>query len=303
MSIKNHRSILVCGGTGFVGSEIAKGFLQQGKSVRILARKNPTHWISNAKYVFGDVFDDSALDKAMKGCDAVVNAIQFPNAPLENPSKGQTYEHVDAEGTEAVVRAAKRNGLNRILYISGAGTDEGKPEPWFRAKWRAETSIRNSGLVYTIFRPSWIYGPFDRTLNKLVLMTKLSPFVFILGSGYKIQPLFVEDVAELVSTAVDNSKAFNQTYEIGGPQALTMKEILQCVATVLGKKRHYIVIPKSFVATVFSMLEKIPMVPVTREALDFITMDVSIPSSKLERVKNDLCVEPKSLREGLSHYL
>lgn len=297
------KKILICGGTGFVGSEIAKALIDRQKSVRILARKKAKNEIPGAEYTFGDVFEEAALDRAMKDCDTVINAVQFNNAPFENPSKGQTYEKVDAEGTEAIVRAAKRNNLSRMLYMSGAGTEEGKTETWFKAKWRAETAIRNSGMTYTIFRPSWMYGPHDQSLNKFARMIRLSPIVWVLGSGYKIQPLYVKDMANLVSKAVDLPTTYNQIYQVGGPQALTMKEVLQCVTRVLHKKRIFVTLPKSAAAPLFSFLEILPGVPITRDALDFLTMDVSIPVVELERVKKDFGMTPHSLENALKMYL
>lgn len=299
----SHQKILVCGGTGFVGSEIAKQLVKDGKSIRILTRKNPKNPISNVEYVMGDVFDKESLDQAMKDCDTVINAVQFKNAPFENPSKGLTYEKVDAEGTEEIVKASARNGLSRILYISGAGTAEGRTEPWFRAKIRAEKAIRNSGLIYTIFRPSWMIGPHDKSLNKFISMIRLFPIVFILGSGYRIQPLFVDDMAKMVSASINLPKAQNQVYEVGGPESLTMKEILQCVAKVLRKKRWFITVPKSVAAPFFSFLEMLPGVPVTRDALDFLTMDTSISQKELDRVNHDLGIHMKTLDSTLQNYL
>lgn len=296
-------SILICGGTGFLGSHIVRSLASRHLHLRVLTRKARTSTVADVEYIQGNVFDPASLEKAMQGCDTVINAVQFDNAPFENPSKGLTYEKVDAEGTEAIVRAAKASGVKRMIYISGAGTSAEKTEAWFRAKWRAEQAVKSSGAQWTIFRPSWIYGPDDHSLNRMITMIRWSPLVSILGKGYRIQPVFVDDVANLVAKSVDAPHTFGQIYQVGGPEALTMNEMLQCTARILRKKRMYLNIPKPVAGLLFSILEKIPGFPVTRASLDFVTMDIVIPKSEQEKVEKDFQIKLVTLQEGLQTYL
>ncbi len=296
--------ILVCGGTGFVGSHIVEKIGLQHK-VRVLSRnpdklskKNP-----NVEYVAGNLFDPASLEKAMQGCDVVINAAQFDNAPFENPKKNLTYEKVDAQGTENIVAAAKKIGIARILYISGAGTSEEKNEPWFSAKIRAERAVKNSGMKWTIFRPSLIYGKDDRSLNRMIPMIRYSPIVFILGKGYRIQPVFINDVAEIVASAVNNPISYDQIYELGGPESLTMRQILQMIAKVLHKQRLFISIPKSLAKLGFGLMEIIPGSFVTKSALDFITMDVHIADDELKKVEKDFQIRLQPLEKAIQTYL
>src|SRR5439155_1392398 len=127
---------------------------------------DPSRRMAGTEFAKGDIFDEPSLNSAMVGCDTLIIASQFKNAPFENRFRGLTYEKVDGEGTERQVAAAKKAGVQRIIYMSGAGTREGRTEPWFRAKLRAEKAVTQSGMNWTIFRPSWIYGPTDKSLNK-----------------------------------------------------------------------------------------------------------------------------------------
>lgn len=295
--------ILVCGGTGFVGSAIVKKLIDR-HSVTILTRSaHPKNTIPGVEYVRGDISNISDIENAMKNCEVVINATQFDNAPFENPRKGKTYEKVDGDGTVNVVHAAKKMNISHILYISGAGVEEGKTENWFRAKLRAESAVRNSGIPYTIFRPSWVYGKNDRSLNRMIPMIRYSPVAFILGKGYRIQPIYIDDVANIVAKAIELSKAHNQVYELAGPESLTMKEILSTVARVLKKRRFYVHVPKSLAGIAFSILEKIPGSIITRAALDFITMNVVISEEEQKRIQNDFEISPLSLEKGLKTYL
>lgn len=296
--------ILVCGGTGFVGSNIVDHLILQKHQVRVLTRNlKRAKPKKNVELIQGNLSDLQSLQDAMKNCDVVINAAQFDNAPFENPSKGLTYEKVDAEGTENIVRAIIHTRIPRVLYISGAGVDEQKKEPWFRAKVRAEKAIRNSGTQWTIFRPSWIYGSGDRSLNRMIPMIRYSPVVFILGKDYRIQPIHIHDVSSVVAKAINNPKTFGQIYELGGPEKLTMKEILSTAAQVMKKPRLYVSIPKALAAPLFSILEKIPGLPVTRAALDFITMDVTISEDEIKKAQNEFQMQFARLEIGLQSYL
>src|SRR5262245_16062186 len=160
--------IVVTGGTGFIGREVVKRLLESsGDDVAVTTRDpaGPDPFGGRVERVQAFAGDPISLGKAFTRADVVVHAIQFPNHPVEDPSRGRTYEEVDGKGTEVAVRVAKALGVRRFVYVSGAGAGQGRPQPWFRAKDRAETAIRESGMEYAIFRPSWVYGPRDRSMN------------------------------------------------------------------------------------------------------------------------------------------
>src|SRR4051794_4811148 len=186
--------------------------------------------------VRGDRGGTASLDAATRGIDVVVHAVQFPNHPVENPRKGWTYEQVDGAGTERMVAAAQKNGVRRFVYLSGAGARPGRTEPWFRAKERAERAVTSSGMQYVILRPSWIYGPDDRSMNKFVAFVRLLPVVPVIGwGGEQVQPVAVADVANVAAAAVYEPAATNKVFEIGSPPPISMDEILRTIMRVLGK--------------------------------------------------------------------
>ncbi|MCB0308992.1 MAG: complex I NDUFA9 subunit family protein [Bdellovibrionales bacterium] len=296
---------LVTGGTGFIGSSIVRQLIKNRETVHVLTR-NPfyvprSRRIPGAVYIQGDVFDASSLRRAMKGCDAVINAVQFENAPFENPKKGLTYERVDGEGTVNQVDAAKESSVKRFIYISGAGVREGRQEPWFKAKLKAEKAVQESGLQWSIFRPSWIYGPEDQSLNKFSLFARISPVVPIIGSGKeKIQPVYVEDVASIISLALNAEKSFNQIFEIGGPEILTMREIVKTLLRVQGKKRLILPHPKPLMKLIASILQYFPGRPLTPGAIDFVTMEEYVDTAPLLKV---FPMSLTSLQKGLTQYM
>ena len=233
-------NVLVAGGTGFIGRHVVDELVRRGKfELRVMTRDpEKARRRADVEYVHGDISDPSSLVEATRDVEGVVHCVQFPNHPVENPRRGWTYEKVDGEGTERMVAACIGNGVRRFVYLSGAGVRPGRTEPWFRAKERAERAVTNSGMEYVIIRPSWVYGPEDRSLNKFVAFTKYLPVVPVIGTGQeRVQPVLVFDVARVAAAAVDNPEATNQVFELGSREPLSMDEILRTVQRVLGKRR------------------------------------------------------------------
>jgi uncharacterized protein YbjT (DUF2867 family) len=296
--------ILIAGGTGFVGGGIVREFARRGKPVAVLTRN-----ASRAKrfpgldveFREGDVTRPESLAAAMHGVESVVGCQQFPNSPFENPGKGYTFEKVDAEGTENLNRAAKAAGVKGYVYLSGAGAAPTGP-PWFRAKWRAETAVRESGLTYTILRPSWVYGPEDRSLNRFLGMSRFLPFVPLIGNAdqQRMQPVFIDDVGRAVAESLDNPAAANQLFELGGPDIMSMTEVVRTALQVAGRKRLLLSSPKPVMKLVASVLQFAPGRPLTPDAVDFITGDALGDPAAIQRA---LGLRLTPLREGLATYL
>jgi nucleoside-diphosphate-sugar epimerase len=295
--------VLVAGGTGFIGSRVVDALLAKGEHrVKVMTR-DPAHARPKlgVGFVWGDVSDPATLEAATRDIDVVVHAVQFPNHPVENPRRGWTYEQVDGAGTERMAAASAKNGVKRFVYLGGAGTRPGRTEPWFRAKERAENAITSSGMEYVILRPSWIYGPDDRSMNKFVAFVKYLPVVPVIGSGQeRVQALHVEDVGKVVAAAVDNPDAANRVFELGSRPPLTMDEIIRTIMRVLGKRKPLIHQPAWFVKIPAAVIQYLPNAPLSPGAVDFITMDEQVDPSAAEQVFG---IQFRSLEAGLREYL
>lgn len=294
--------VLVAGGTGFIGSQIVKQLLRYGHKVIVMTR-NPDRARGSvpagADLRQGDVHDKASLEKAMLGVEAVVAAVQFPNHPVENPRKGHTYVKVDGEGTIRLVEAAHKAGVKRFIYLSGAGAREGRTEPWFIAKAMAERAVRESGIPFTIFRPSWVYGPEDRSLNKFVTFARLLPIIPVIGNGQtRIRPVHVEDVARAIANSIDLDAAVNRVYEIGGPQELTMDEIITTMLQAMGKRKPLVHHPVWFMKLVTIPMQLLPTPPLSPAAVEFVMMEEPVDNTALLQ---DLGLRLTPLAEGLSY--
>jgi len=297
--------IFISGGTGFIGQAIAKALLRQGHAVRVLSRgaKKAKDLFLNqsVEIVEGNLQDPQTFAKALEGMEVVIQCAQFPGHPVENPKKGYTYWQVDALGTGNLAKAAKLAGVKHFIYLSGAGTDGKRSEPWFKAKWYAEQAVRGSGITATILRPSWVYGPGDKSLNRMIQMLRKLPLFALIGSGKNhVQPIFVDDLAEVIAACVSTTPQEDQIFEIGGPEEMTMKEMLQRTAKFLGKKRIFIPIPKILVKFGAFFLQFLPNPPLNPKAVDFITMDVHLNAESFKKTFPNIHL--KTLEEGLRSY-
>ncbi|MBK6662807.1 MAG: complex I NDUFA9 subunit family protein [Thermoflexaceae bacterium] len=279
--------VCVAGGTGLLGRAIVPALINAGHEVAILSRSDPSRdpVDPRATWVRGDVTDPASLVSALRGMDAVVDAVQFPNSPVENPKKGYTFERIDLGGTKNLVDAAKAAGVPRFIGLSGAGAAEDARYHWLRFKWQEEQHIQASGLTWTIFRPSWIYGPRDVSLNRFLGFAKFLPFIPVIGNGkIRLNPLFVDDLAAHVAAAPGRPAAENRLFEIGGPDVLTMDEIIRTALRVRGKKRFLLHQPAALMKLVASVAQFAPGRPLTPDAIDFILMDPIADTASLREV-------------------
>jgi uncharacterized protein YbjT (DUF2867 family) len=303
--------VVVAGGTGFVGRYIVRALLDGGHEVTVLGR-NPARvgsipMLRGAGATRGDVTDPFLLRGTLEGADAVVGAVQFPGYPAEVPRAGLTFDDYDRKGTENLITEAKRAGVTRYLFISGANSTPSAAENWYRAKGEAEETLRSSDLRYVILRPSWAYGPGDRALNTYAAMARFSPVIPMIARyrgrrmvNQQIQPVFIEDVALAVGRAFDREEAWNRTFEIGGPDVMTMRQVIETLLEVTGKKRAIVPVPDALAKAGVAPLTMLPRPPMTPSAIDFVTQDGLVDNTEMERV---LDVHPVPLRDGLSRYL
>jgi NADH dehydrogenase len=296
--------IVVSGGTGFVGSAIVRELLTRGESVAVFGRDAAKIRATFGEAVIpreGDVRRPETLDAAFAGADVVVNAVQFPGAPVENRRKGYTFEEIDLKGTRHQVDAAKRAGVRRFVFLSGVGAAKDADRHWFRYKWEAENYLQKSGLEWVVVRPTWVYGPDDVSLNRFLAFGKRLPFIPTFGHGTQaMQPVFIDDVGRVCADAATRPEAANQLFELGGPEVMSMDDVIETALDVQGKKKRILHQPVGL-GKLIGALPNLPGTPaLTADAIDFITHPATADNTRVMEILRPTLTP---LREALATYL
>jgi NADH dehydrogenase len=262
--------ILVTGGTGFVGAHVAHALRAQERPVRALVR-DPSRGAGLAglgcELVRGDVTDPQSLRRAAEGCQVVVHLVAIRRG------RPADFDRIMVQGTRDLLAAAREAGVARFVHMSAAGTSEQTAGvvPYFRAKWQTEQLVRDSGIEHVIFRPSFVFGRDGGVLPLFVRQVRYSPVTPVIGSGlHRVQPIWVDDVAEFFAAAVDKPEAANRIFELGGPDVVSWNELYARIAKVLGKRRRRLNLPTGLIRTAATATERLPGAPITRDELAMI---------------------------------
>ena len=297
------RTVAVAGGTGFVGRGIVAELQRRGHRVVVLSHGDgaTSPLPLGVEVRRADVTTGDGLDEALADVDAVVIALAFRNSPIEAPRRHQTFMEIDAGGTERVVAAAARAGVDQVVYLSGAGAAPDAGRHWFRAKWRAEEAVRGSGMTWTIVRPTWIYGPRDVALNRFLGFARQLLAVPMTNLGrQRLAPVFVDDVGRLVADAIVSDAAEDQVFELGGPDALPMRDIIATALRIAGIRRPIVPGPTPLIRLGAIPLSWLPSPILTPDAVDFINQPAVVDTGPLlARMPRRLT----TLEEGLATYL
>jgi uncharacterized protein YbjT (DUF2867 family) len=272
-------TVLVTGATGFVGPHVAHALRARDVATRALVR-DPARasrlqaW--GVELTMGDVTNPVSLRAACEGVDAVIHLVAIITG------RPADFERVMAQGTRDLVRAAQDAGVRRFVLASALGLDERTKDtvPYFRAKWAMEQAVQESSLEHVIFRPSFVFGKDGGVLPTFVRLARFAPVTPIVGPGtQRLQPIWVEDVAEYYAHALDQPGAANRTFEIGGPDAPTWNEFWDRLKRVLGARRPSLHVPFGVMRAQAALTERLPGAPVTRDQLTMLELGDNVVTS------------------------
>jgi uncharacterized protein YbjT (DUF2867 family) len=264
-------NILILGGSGFVGRSICNKLVADGHSVTVPTRKR-----DNARALFPlpsvtvietDVHAPSALGQLAQGKDAVINLVGILNGNFER-------SHVTL--TQHALAACKAAGVSRYLHVSALGAAADAPSDYQKTKAKAEALVRASGLDFTIFAPSVIFGRGDAFLNKFATMVNLlPPFVpmALPGAAARFQPVWVDDVAHAFVAALGDKSTIGQRYELVGPKVYTLKELVAYVMTLAQNKHLIIGLPGFVTSMLAAILQYVPTQPLTPDNVRSMSVD------------------------------
>lgn len=293
--------VVVTGGTGFVGREIVRQLGTAGYSVRVVARGN--HPVGpGVESIRGSVLEFATLPAAFAGAQAVIHLVG-----IISELGDQTFERVHTTGTANAVNAARTAGISRFLQMSALGTRPNAVARYHRSKWEAEEIVRRSGLHWTLFRPSLIYGPGGGFLDTLAQISRWSPVMPVIGPGTsRLQPVAVEDVAHCFVAALGSPATGGKTFDVCGPDTVRFTELLEMILAALGRSRRLFRLPLPLARGQAAILEAVfpsllgRAAPLNRDQIVMLQEDnVGDP-----RPARDLLgFDPVPFRQGLARFL
>ncbi len=290
--------VFLAGGTGFVGGHLRKALLAEGHTIRLLAHRRGDGFGPEIEQVDGDAADPSDWRERVRGCDAVINLIGIIR---EYPGRGITFEKLHVQATQTLVDAAKAAGVGRYLQMSALGSRRNAVSHYHQTKYRAEEYVRSSGLQYTIFRPSLIFGPGDAFVNMIADQIRTLPAIPVIGDGsYQLQPIHVVDVARCFTMALANPETAGKTYELCGTDSLSYDQMVDTIGWVLGKSKVTTVHnPLPLMKLVVPLMQKLPFFPLTMDQLTML-VEGSVCDSEW---RSTFDFAPIRFEDGIHEYL
>ncbi len=288
------RHVVILGGTGFVGRHLVARLLQSDYRVTVLSRgvdaRKRAMKPRGASLIESDVSDPDFLAAVLDDADAVVNLVGILN---EKGDRGDGFERVFVGITDALIEAMKRMGVRRLLQMSALNAGRGESH-YLQARGRAEQHVRASGLDWTLFRPSVIAGPGDGLFCRFDGLLKFAPVLPIGRADARFQPVWVGDVVEAYAKALEEPRSVGQSYDLVGPDVLTLKQIVRLAAR--GRRRHRVVLglPASLGKLQAEVGEWLPGKPISRDNWRSLQLDSVSMEDGLRRLGvTPTAVEPK----------
>jgi NADH dehydrogenase len=258
------RLVTLFGGGGFLGRYVAQTLLRAGARVRIVQRNpgtafflKPLATLGQLQLVAGDIRDADRVRAAVEGSEAVVN--------LVGTLKGD-FQGIHVDGARNVAQAAAAAGARALVHVSAIGADPEAPSAYGRSKGEGEAAVRAAFPSATLIRPSLVFGREDNFVNRFAGLVRLSPLLPVVRGGMKIQPVYSGDAARAVAAAaLDPRTHGGETYELGGPQVMTMRELMQWVCQTTGRDRTLVDIPDKVAALGAKATGWLPGAPLTHD--------------------------------------
>ncbi len=281
--------VTVYGGSGFLGRHVIRALAKRDYRIRVGVRRpdlaghlQPLGKVGQIHAVQANLRYPASVQAAARGASVIVNLVG-----ILSEGGAQTFDAVQAKGPETVARAASEIGA-RMVHVSAIGADVNSTSRYARAKAAGEAAVLAATPSATIIRPSVVFGPEDHFTNRFAGLARISPMLPLIGGGLtKMQPVYVGDVADAIADAVDGKTKAGATYELGGPEVMTMREILEVILRVT--ERNSMLVPLPF-----------PLARLKSFFLQFAPGDLKLTPDQVELLRHDNVVSDAAKAAGLT---
>ena len=292
--------VTVFGGSGFLGRQIVQYLAGAKYQVRVGVRHPAGACFlrqlcgdGRIELVHADVSDESTVARAVAGSASVINSVGH-----YVETGDATFHKIHGQGALHVARQAKQAGAERLIHVSGLGADPGSDSPYVRARGIGESLVKEAFDGVTILRPSVIFGPADSFLNKLAALARKSPVLPLFGDGLaRLQPVFVDNVAQACVRVLADPSTACRVYELGGPQVYAYRELVQLVLGQIGRRKAVIPVPFLVWDILAGVMASHPNPPLTRDQVKLLRQDNVVGEQAL--TLQDLGILPVRVEEVL----
>jgi NADH dehydrogenase len=267
--------VTVVGGSGFIGRYVVQRLAESGRRVRVVVRQpqaaqflKPLAALGQIQIVRGDITVDAQMAAAFAGAAAGINLVG-----ILAEGGGQTFAAVQAEGAGRAARAAAAAGIGHYVQVSAIGADAASPVPYARTKAAGEAAVLAAIPTAVILRPSLVIGPEDQFLNRFAAMARTAPVLPVIAGDSRFQPVYVHDVAAAVVAALADPAAAGRTFELGGPDVMSFRAILQMINRETRRQRPLIEVPHGIAALMGRMGDILPFLPMTSDQFAMLQKD------------------------------
>jgi NADH dehydrogenase len=300
--------VTVFGGSGFLGRSVVRALCKRDYRIRVAVRRpelaghlQPLGRVGQIHAVQANLRYPASVEAAMRGADVAINLVG-----ILAPTGAQTFNAIQAEGAGAVANAAAAAAA-RMVHVSAIGANENSPSHYARSKAAGEKVVLSTLPTATIFRPSVVFGPEDEFTNRFATLAQMSPALPLIGGGLtKLQPVYVGDVATAIADAVEGKARAGATYELGGPEVLTMREVMELILSTIERKRMLITLPFGLARLQAMFLQFAPgALKLTPDQVELLRSDnvVSEAAKAADLTLEGLGIVPDSLEAIMPQYL
>jgi NADH dehydrogenase len=309
MAIRSKLDMLVTvfGGSGFLGRHVVRALARRGYRIRVAVRRpelagflQPMGWVGQINAVQANLRFPDSVSAAVGDADAVVNLVG-----ILFESGRQRFDAVMTEGAQTVAEAAKTAAAS-LVHVSAIGADEHSFSRYAQAKAQGERLVHEACDTAIIVRPSIVFGPEDDFFNRFAAMARISPALPLVGGGHtRMQPVFAGNVGEAIARAVDGDLKSGATYELGGPEVRTFKELMQFVLAVTHRRRLLISVPFALMKLQATILQLWPKPPITPDQVELLKHDnvVGGDAKRDGRTLEGIGITPESIAAIVPTYL
>lgn len=265
--------VTIFGGGGFLGRHVAQALMARGARVRIaqrnlagLNRLKPLGGLGQAQFIAADVTNPKSVASAVEGSTIVINLVGILTGD---------FDAIHRRGADNVAKAAASTGARALVHVSAIGADAQSPSAYGRSKAAGEVAVKAAFPTATIVRPSIVFGAEDQFINRFAEIIRLAPVVPVIGADTKFQPVFVRDVAHAIANAAADPLRYGaKTYELGGPQVISMMDLNHFIGRAIGRERTMLAVP----AGMARFITMLPGAPITRDQLAMLSRDNVVAS-------------------------